>query len=242
MSSYNSLAGWYDRLTEDVNYESFADYYESKFGLCGQNIKLVLDLCCGTGTLSFLMAERGYEMIAVDASPDMLMEAQGKAASYDNTPLFICQAAEDLDLYGTVDAAFSSLDSLNYIPPDSIDEVFRRLSLFVRPGGILIFDVRKDDWLKDMDGYISIDEDDDVFCVWRADYSIEESCLTYGVDLFVRNGRTWERSQEEHMEYPYSGGDIERLLSNHGFRLLSAESDVTAFGPGRVIYTALREK
>lgn len=140
MTAYSALAAWYDELTRDVPYAAFADYYERLFAERGGETKLLLDLCCGTGTLACLMAERGYEMIAADASADMLMSAREKASalSAGKMPLFINQSAQELDLYGTVDAAYSSLDSLSYVPFEDLPEVFRRLHLFVRPGGLLV--------------------------------------------------------------------------------------------------------
>ena len=142
MSCYRFLAPWYDKLTGDVPYTRFADFYEAEFRRNGGEFKLLLDLCCGTGTLTDVLSRRGYEMIAVDSSVEMLMEAQSKSAGLETPPLFLCQDAAALDLYGTVDAAVCSLDGMNYIPPEDLPEVFRRLWLFVRPGGLLIFDIR----------------------------------------------------------------------------------------------------
>ena len=120
----------------------------------------LLDLCCGTGTLSFIMAGRGYDMIAADGSEEMLMCAREKACSSGGPmPLFICQRAGELDLYGTVDAAYSSLDSLSYVPARELDECFRRLRLFIRPGGLLIFDLRTPEFLRSMDGSVSVGRD-----------------------------------------------------------------------------------
>ena len=98
MSCYSGLAPWYDKLTGDVPYGSFADFYEREFRADGGEFSMLLDLCCGTGTLTWELARRGYEMIAVDQSPDMLMEAQSKAVSDVTPPLFICQEAGELDL------------------------------------------------------------------------------------------------------------------------------------------------
>ena len=124
MSAYDALAPWYDALTGDVPYEEYADFYEKLFRDDGGEFKLLLDLCCGTGTLSFIMAGRGYDMIAADGSEEMLMCAREKACSSGGPmPLFICQRAGELDLYGTVDAAYSSLDSLSYVPARSSTSV-----------------------------------------------------------------------------------------------------------------------
>ena len=114
MNSYGPLARWYDSLTRDVPYDSFADFYEAEFASDGGEFRLLLDLCCGTGTLTCLMAERGYDMIAADESPDMLMQARENAGGLAAPPLFLCQSASELDLYGTVDAAICSLDGMDF--------------------------------------------------------------------------------------------------------------------------------
>ena len=158
MSRYQALAAWYDSLTGDVPYGAFADFYEAEFARCGGEFRLLLDLCCGTGTLTAEMTRRGYELIGVDASADMLMQAQSKCFSLSPAPLFVCQRAEELDLYGTVDAAYCSLDGMNYIPPQALPEVFHRLRLFVRPGGLVVFDVRTPEWFRSLDGQIFVDE------------------------------------------------------------------------------------
>lgn len=148
---------------------------------------MLLDLCCGTGTLTWELARRGYEMIAVDQSPDMLMEAQSKAVSDVTPPLFICQEAGELDLYGTVDAAVCSLDGMNYIPAEELPELFHRLHLFIRPEGLLIFDIRAPEFLRALDGDIFVDEKEDVLCLWRADFDEELSAIVYGMDIFFEN-------------------------------------------------------
>ena len=184
MSCYDALARWYDSLTGDVPYGAFADYYEKLFAADGGEFRLLLDLCCGTGTLTWEMARRGYEMIAADRSVEMLMEAQSKSAEGAVPPLFLCQSAEELDLYGTVDAAVCCLDGFNYIPADTLPEVFRRLHLFIRPGGLMIFDIRTPDFLRALDGQVFVDEKEDVLCLWRADFDEDLSALVYGMDLF----------------------------------------------------------
>lgn len=241
MSSYGSLAGWYDRLTEDVDYSAFADLYEELFRSSGEEIQLVLDLCCGTGTLTLEMAQRGYELIAVDASPDMLMQAQRKCFSCEKSPLFICQPAEELDLYGTVDAAYSSLDSVNYIAPDLLDEVFRRLRLFVRPGGLLIFDIRNPEWMEQMNGFTSVDEDEGMFCVWRADFDQQEKVLLYGMDLFTRKGSSWLREKEEHVEHAHSVEFLFDLMRRHGFEPALVDGSSVSDASERLFLKAIRK-
>ena len=113
MSSYESLALRYDALTADVDHEAWADYLEKHFSRSPIPIHTVLDLACGTGAMTCLLAQRGYEMIGVDASPDMLMQAMQNTMDCDPRPLFLNQRMEALDLYGTVDVCLCCLDSVN---------------------------------------------------------------------------------------------------------------------------------
>lgn len=238
MNCYGALASWYDALTGDVPYDRFADYYEACFQRGGGSFRMLLDLCCGTGTLTEIMARRGYEMIAADASEDMLMQAREKCASLPVPPLFLLQDAAGLDLYGTVDAAYCSLDGMNYIPPEDLPEVFRRLHLFIRPDGLLLFDIRTPDFLRSLDGEIFVDETEDLLCLWRADYDEAEKLLCYGMDLFSREKKLWKRSREEHLEYAHEPEALQRLLAGAGFETLSLEAlDSCA---GRLFFTARR--
>ena len=221
-------------------YGSFADFYEAEFARCGGEFRLLLDFCCGTGTLTAEMARRGYEMIGTDASVDMLMQAQEKCASLPCPPLFLNQRAEEMDLYGTVDAALCSLDGMNYLPPQALPELFRRLHLFVRPGGLVIYDVKEPKWFRSLDGQIFLDEKEDVFCLWRADYREEERCISYGMDLFERRGRLWKRSGEEHLEYAHEPADLQRLMEQAGFRAFTLHRDGPQHAEGRLFITAVR--
>lgn len=240
MSCYSFLAPWYDSLTGDVPYGEFADFYEEEFRRQGGEFHLLLDLCCGTGTLTCELARRGYEMIAADSSPDMLMEAQAKASELSVPPLFLCQEAAGLDLYGTVDAAVCSLDGMNYIPPEQLPEVFHRLHLFVRPDGLLIFDIRTPDFLRSLDGDVFVDENEDLLCLWRADFDEELSAIIYGMDIFSRRGRLWERDSEEHVEYAHDPRQLRGLLEQAGFHNVALRSDCPQGEQGRLFITALR--
>ena len=115
MSAYESLACSYDALTQDVPYEAVLDYVETLLRRRGAAPETVLDLACGTGSLSVLLAQRGYRVLAADASEDMLAMAYDKAAGLENPPFFICQRMEQLTLPAPVDLVISMLDSLNYL-------------------------------------------------------------------------------------------------------------------------------
>ena len=172
--AYEVLAAAYDHLTSDVDYESTASSVVDLLRRNGVKDGIVLDLACGTGTLSYLLAEEGYEVIGVDASAEMLSVAEQKRDSRSTytQPIFIMQDMRELDLYGTVDACICMLDSVNYITvPENLLEVFRRVHLFLNPGGIFLFDINTPVHFSEVEGRTFYDEDDQegVFCVWRAD-------------------------------------------------------------------------
>ena len=246
MSAYDALAQNYDILTRDVPYEQTADYYETLFALEGVRVKTILDLACGTGTLTCLLAGRGYEMIGTDASPEMLTEACCKAAGVESGPMFINQAMESLDLYGTVDAVVCALDGINHVRPEKLREVLHRVFLFLEPGGIFIFDILTPEALRDIDGQIFLDETDDVYCVWRADFSQAENACSYVMDIFTREGKRWTRGREAYEEYAYEIADLEKLLSGEGFKDVKVYGDKTTELPGgserRVYITARKAK
>ena len=240
MSAYGPLAPVYDKFTSDIHYEDFADFYEKIFKEKDRIVKTMLDVACGTGTLTAILAQRGFEMLAADSSSDMLCIAQEKFSELQNIipPLFLCQSMTELDLYGTVDAAISCLDSVNYLPPSDLPEFFRLLHLFVEPDGLFIFDINSPERLRSLDGFTSVDEDENNLCLWRADFSEEEKALYYGMDLFTRRGRFWQRSFEEHVEYCHEPDKLAALLTSAGFTGIETLTDGPQSELGRIFIVA----
>lgn len=142
MDSYEALAASYDELTEDVAYEKRADFVEKLFLRAKRPVKSLLDLACGTGTMSVLFARRGYAVTGVDYSPEMLSQAQQKLAAFDPPPLLLCQSMPQLRLLEPVDATICCLDSINYLTSArDVQRTFARLHDTIAPGGSLVFDV-----------------------------------------------------------------------------------------------------
>ncbi len=217
MNAYASLARYYDSLTTDVPYGAFVDFYETIFRQYAVKPNLLLDLACGTGTLTGKLCERGYDVIAVDASPEMLSEAQRKLAVLEKMPLLLCQSMEELDLYGTVEAAICSLDGINYVDSETLDEVFHRVHLFTEPGGVFIFDINTPEKLRGLDGEVFVDENENVFCVWRAELTDNKNACFYGMDIFRKCKNMWQRSKEEHIEYIHEPEMLRKKLEKNGF-------------------------
>jgi len=230
MASYEFLAGAYDELMRDADYTRRADFVEKLLLRAAKRpVHTLLDLACGTGTMTAIFTERGYELIAVDASEDMLMEAREKAQGLQGVaPLFLHQSMPRLDLNDTVDAAICCLDSLNYLTrPADVRRTFERLRLFVSPGGALVFDVHARGKLEAMDAQVYLDEDEDVYCVWRTEF--RRGLLDYCVDLFTRRADgAWERETEYHRQRYYSAEELTQWLAEAGF------TDVRVYGDCRM--------
>ena len=217
MSSYQQLAGAYDELTWDVGYEKRADFLEKLFRRSRIPVRTVLDLACGTGSMTWLLAGRGYELIAVDGSQEMLAAAREKSAPAEVPPLFLHQSMPRLDLYGTVDAAICCLDSLNYLTsPTDVQRTFQRLHLFIAPGGELIFDVNTLDKFQSLDGQVFLDETEESYCVWRTEF--RRNICSYWVDLFRKgtDGR-YRRDTELHRQRYYAPEELVGWLREAGF-------------------------
>ena len=250
MSSYEALARRYDALTADVDHDAWADYLEKHFRRSPLPIRTVLDLACGTGAITCLLARRGYEMIGVDLSAEMLSVAAEKARDLTGVipPLFLQQPMEDLDLYGTIDAGVCCLDSVNYVTrPKDLLRAFRRVHLFLEPGGLFLFDVNTPEKLEGLDGGMFIDETDDTYCVWRADYARRSRICTYGFDLFFREeDGLWRREEEVHQERAYTVEELTHMLREAGFVHIRPYGDRKLRPPkpgeDRIFFAARKER
>ena len=226
MGAYELLAESYDRLTNDVDYRATVAFYGEILDREGLHPRTAVDLACGTGSVSVLLAQRGLRVTGVDMSEEMLTVAQQKACSLENPPLFVCQRLERLALPRGVDLAVCALDSLDYITnPADCAEAIRRVYRVLNPGGIFIFDVNTPEKLRAMDGQVFLDEDEDVYCVWRGEFDEESNICSYGMDLFQRRGKLWHRSFEEHREYAYSPRQLTEYLETAGFTDIGVYAD-----------------
>lgn len=236
MNSYEALAGAYDVLTEDVQYRRRADYLVRQFQKSRIPVHNVLDLACGTGSIACLLAERGYAVTAIDGSVEMLTEAAQKAAtlSLEKPPFLLHQDMPKLRLMGPVDAVVSTLDSLNYLTrPSDIQETFRRVAKYLVPGGRFIFDVNTPYKLQRMDGQVWLDEIENVYCVWRTEFSQRTKVCTYWVDLFRhRRDGSWSRGSEKHRERAWEESELRQWLTEAGFGRITVTGDMTDAPPG----------
>lgn len=233
MSAYEALAESYDSLTLDIPYEEMLSYMETLLQRHAIQPQSVLDLACGTGSMSVLLAKRGYRVLAADMSEEMLTAACEKMSELEeNMPFFICQPMQKLRLPYTVDWVLCCLDSLNYVTdPADVKETFHRVWEALAPGGAFIFDINSEEKLRGLDGQVFLDENEDTYCVWRAEFEEQENICYYGIDLFQREGDLWQRSFEEHREYAYAVPQLTAFLQEAGFRTIEVYGNRTLEAP-----------
>ena len=223
MNGYGAFAAFYDALTDDVDYAAWADYLLAAFSRHGGAAHTVLDLCCGSGSLSLELADRGCEVIGVDGSADMLAVAREKTAAEGRDILFLCQDVRALDLYGTVDGAVCMLDSLSHIlHTEDLREIFRRLGLFIAPDGLLIFDVNtpyKHAHVLGDNAFVY--EREEFVCAWRNRYLPATHEVEMALDFFLEEeDGTYTRYTDVVRERAYSLQTWKNLLTEAGFDLL----------------------
>lgn len=247
MSGYGEFARYYDTLTYNVNYKARAAYFDELVRRHGEHLRggLLLDLACGTGSLSLAFAGLGYEVIGVDASAEMLSEAMRKTAEAECRLLLLHQSMQELDLYGTVGVTVCALDSLNHLHDEAaVAAVFSRVSLFTEPGGLFLFDVntayKHREVLAD-NAYIY--ERGDVFCCWQNTWNPGDGSVDIALDFFIRDtDKRYRRSRERFTEHLYARDTLERLLREHGMEPVACYGDDRFDEPGkatqREIYVA----
>lgn len=235
MTGYSAFAAFYDRLTTDVAYADRAEYLLSLFERHGGGKPpLLLDLACGSGSLSIELAARGVDVIGVDASQDMLSMAMEKTAQAGYSLLFLEQDMRALDLYGTVNGAVCTLDSLNHVTTTAgLAEVFRRLRLFIEPDGLFLFDVNTPYKHREILGDNAfVYEQENFLCVWR-NRLIPRTCeVEMLLDFFVEEADgTYSRLSDMVRERAYTRATWEKLLRGAGFEMVGFYEDMTEHEP-----------
>ncbi len=242
---YTRFADIYDQLTHDIPYVKWADYLQSAFLKFGLNPGLVLELGCGTGSMAIELSKRGYEMIAMDISADMLARAFEKAQRNKADILFLNQDMREFELYGTVDAVICLLDSLNYMTSlKDIRKVFRLVYNYLNPGGLFIFDLNSPYKLSHVLGNETFYElDEETSWIWNNTYDSKKRCTTFDLTFFVRNSEgLYERFDETHVERAFNREEIVNALGDAGLKLLGDFAELSFMNPGpkeeRIFYIA----
>ena len=216
---FSALAQYYDKLNYNSDYRKVADYIERVFALYDKKPELVLDLACGTGSLTIELARRGYDMTGLDISPEMLTIASVKKKRGKDI-LWINQDMCGFELYGTVDAVVCCFDSINYILDESkIAECFRLVYNYLNPGGLFLFDVNSRYKFEHIYGRNDIIlEKGGILCAWRNNYSKRSGICEFSISLFIKQENSeYKRLDEVQHERYYSEDMLAGNLELAGF-------------------------
>ena len=250
MEEYTSFASVYDTFMDNVPYEEWGEYIYRL--LCSYSVEsgIVLDLGCGTGAMTEILAGYGYDMIGVDSSEDMLELAMEKRLRSGHDILYLLQDMREFELYGTVRAAVSVCDSLNYITdPEDLKTVFRLVNNYLAPGGIFLFDFNTEYKYREVLADHTFAEDrGECSFIWDNYYYEEERINEYDLTLFIRetslqqqqaaepgtsileedlyddqgNGALYRKYQETHYQRAYTLSEMKELLREAGLVFVDA--------------------
>lgn len=219
MEAYTGFAQVYDTFMDNIPYKQWAVYLTALLEEYGVKDGLVLELGCGTGSMTRLLAGRGYDMIAVDNSEEMLMIAREKSMEDPGGILYLLQDMRSFELYGTVRAVVSICDSMNYITqPEDLCQVFKLVNNYLDPGGIFIFDFNTEHEYRDLTGQQVIAEDrEEVSFIWYNDYDEEHHLNYIDLSVFVQEKEDlYRKFQEQHIQRGYTLPQIRELLEQAG--------------------------
>lgn len=226
-SIYALLAPVYDRLNEEIDYESWADYTGEVFSTYAKReIRTVLDLGCGTGSMTLPLARRGFDMIGLDLSPEMLTVARTRAEEEDqNNILWTMQSMTGFELMNPVDAVVCTLDGINHLTSKKdLEACFACVNRYLAPGGVFVFDVNSRRKFEEIYGdEVYALETEGAFCVWQNAYRPSTHLCRFYITLFSeRANGSYGRSDAVQSERYYPLATLEKALSGNGMKLLAA--------------------
>ena len=235
MEAYTSFAEVYDTFMDNVPYEEWAEYLAELLREYDIEDGLVLDLGCGTGSLTEILAAKGYDMIGADGSAEMLEIAMEKKAQSGHDILYLLQDMREFELYGTVRAVVSVCDCVNYITDEKeLEQVFRLVNNYLDPEGIFIFDFNTEYKYKEILGEQTIAEDrEDCSFIWDNYYYEDESMNEYELTLFIKeqDSNLYRKYQEMHYQKAYTLDAMRELIEWSGLEFVTAYDAYTRKAP-----------
>ena len=228
MNAYHAFALVYDRMMEEIPYEEWCNFVTDQLKKFGIEDGLMLELGCGTGTLTEMFDAKGFDMIGVDNSEEMLAEAVEKREQSGRSILYLNQDMREFELYGTVRAIVSICDSINYLLEDEdVVTCFKLVNNYLDPKGIFFFDFNTNYKYETIIGDRVIAETrDDCSFIWENFYDPEEMMNEYDLTVFVRENEeepdTFRRFQETHFQRGYTLEEMRGFIEEAGLVFLKA--------------------
>lgn len=255
MSQYTDFSYVYDLFMDNVPYDEWGEKIERILRQNGIEDGLLLDLGCGTGTLTEIMSDKGYDMIGIDSSEDMLLIAREK--QYENSAfeecevdeddldkeekiLYLCQDISDFELYGTVRAVISTCDTFNYlVEPEDFLKSLKLINNYIEPDGVLIFDMNAPEKYENvLLNNVFAENRDDASFIWENSFSSESRINEYALTLFIKDDDSgqYDKTEEYHYQRAYTRDEIRELLDRAGFEIIeNYEEDMRMYYVARVI-------
>lgn len=248
MEAYTGFASVYDMFMDNIPYDEWSSYLISLLKEYGVGDGLVLDLGCGTGSVTERLAAAGYDMIGVDLSEEMLQIAMEKRMESGHDILYLLQDMREFELYGTVRAVVSICDSMNYIlEEEDLKQVFSLVNNYLDPGGIFIFDLNTEYKYEKILGDSTIAEDrEESSFIWENTYDKEERMNEYALTLFIREeDDLYRKYQEMHYQKAYRLAEVREALEAAGMEFIAVYDAFTrepAKEDSERVYVIAREK
>lgn len=228
MEIYTGFAKAYDTFMDNIPYKEWVEFIKRKLSQYGIEDGIMLDLGCGTGTLTGLLSDEGYDMIGVDSSIEMLDIAKEKLGDRQDI-LFLCQDMREFELYGTVKAIVCVCDSINYIlEKEELREVFKLVNNYLDPDGIFLFDFRTPFSYEEIGSETIAENREEMSFIWDNYYYEEEKVNEYELSLFIReDGNLFQKYTETHYQRAYSLEEMREVIEDSGLLFLEASEDYT---------------
>ncbi len=225
---YNNFAYVYDDLTKDIDYSAWVDFVEQIMQKNSLDASMILELGCGTGSFGIEMAKKGYEMICLDLSSDMLDRAASKAKQAGTDILFLNQDMSNFELYGTVDAIVCLLDSFNYLTKtEQVSKMLKLVHNYLNPGGLFIFDINTQYKFENtLSNNVFYDIGEDIAYVWENEYKPKTKKARFDLTFFVKEGDLYKRFDETHFERAYAHEEIIEFIEKSGLKYLNVYDDL----------------
>lgn len=247
MNAYTSFAAVYDMFMDNIPYEEWCAYLTSLLKEQGLENSLLLDLGCGTGSITELLAKAGYDMIGIDNSEEMLQIAIEKRDLSGHDILYLLQDMREFELYGTVGGIVSICDSMNYILEyEDFVRVLKLVNYYLDPKGVFIFDLNTEYKYREMIGQSTIAEDrEESSFIWENNYEEEDRINEYSLTLFIREEEhLYRKYQEVHYQRAYSLEEVKKAIEEAGMEFVTAYHAFTKHAPEKDserIYVIARE-
>lgn len=247
MNAYKDFSKFYDELMDNIDYKEWGTYILGILKEYGLSSGIVLELGCGTGSICEFLAKKGFDVIGIDNSFEMLGVANEKKMKSGNDILYLNQDMREFELYGTVKAVISNCDSLNYIlDKKDLVKVFKLVNNYLDPGGLFIFDMNTEYKYREIGDSVIAENREDISFIWENTYTENKKINRYDLTLFIKDGDgRYDKTEETHFQKAYSIDEIKESLKKAGMEFVCIYDGFTKKAPrpeSERIHVIAREK